>query len=543
MLFTGLEKIESIELVDTPEKIPIITEKNISDIVLDFELSDFQLLRAIEFYYETKGEETLELINRLLSLYNVTMSFKIFQYIKGICLIEKLPLVMRLYLSKEICGYKHDESCYSILGNLCNVMKQHKVCTTSRVEYITVLFKSSEQYDLALSLFSDIIDDLTLENKYRFSLIKQLSTEPLQNHFYLRFLSNRNNEGVYRVLSGQTIIIKNYELQVVQQLLHELSEDKTQEYNLRADATDVLLRYGDEKYKAIAKDTIETLGGVTGKPTTIYENAQNAHTSSIEESAVSILSTLYSEPLYKTTEGRPIDFEFVQANILERIGENKTITAVLNRINLDVAQYSKLHITLKTALILVYSFILSRNEDDLFKNLIAELTESHGICSTGIMERIANTLSGYDDFMVSISFEDQIKGNLHGRLNARIKNIDKIPCIHSKLCDCIETSCYASKTTGPRDGKCGSCATCQKKECIHVCDGDKCGWNLEFQSKALMEMTIPSRKPKERVNFLRVYRLYISDIMEEMKKEFDGYIDLTSFDLYFRKAMMDYDCA
>ena len=161
------------------------------------------------------------------------------------------------------------------------------------------------------------------------------------------------------------------------------------------------------------------------------------------------------------------------------------------------------------------------------------------------MERIANSLSGYEDFMVRISFEEQIKGNLHGRLNARIKALTTVGCLHSKLCDCIETSCYISKlTVNKRSGEpCGKCANCLKKDCIHNCTGAECNWNTDFQAKVVEEMIIPTRKPQLRVNFLRVYRLYISEIMEEMRTEFLEYIDLTSFDLYFRKAMMTYDCS
>lgn len=552
---TQLETLETIATNDDNHKIiPEFSEKNIGEMVLDFELSEQQLLLAMEFYYSQKGEETLELINRLISLYNVSQSFKILQYLKGVCLLESLPLEMRLYLCKELCGYKYDENCYSIMSTLCRHMKENKVCTTSRIDYILVLFKSKDQAGVATSLVSEIINDTKLSCKYRFSIIKQLPSEDLCNSFYVEFLKNTNNEGMYRVLAGQTTMIKKYDLETVQRLLYELSIDETQEYNLRADATDVILRYGDAFYKSLAETVIKTLGSVGGKPSTIYENAQNAHISTIEESAVAILSSLYNEPIFKDEKGEAITFDYVQADILKRVNETQKyiIAAVLNRISLDQALYSKLCISLKNALTLVYSYIL-RREHGLFNNLVSELIESHGICSTGIMERIANSLSGYEDFMVRISFEEQIKGNLHGRLNARIKNLANVKCIHSKLCDCIEGSCYVSKMSiNKRSGEpCGKCANCLNVYCIHECnkgcnEGDNevdCDWNTIFQEKVFSEMIIPTSKPQLRVNFLSVYRLYISEIMEEMRKEFLEYIDLASFDLYFRKAMMNYDCA
>lgn len=511
---TNIENIERLEATADAIKLPVLTEENIHDIVLDFELSEQQLLSAMEFYYSTNGEETLCLINRLISLYNVTQSFKIFQYMKGICLLDKIVLEMRLYLAKEICGYS--DTCFPIMGQLCSVMKENAVCTTSRIDYILVLFQNKEQVTLATALFSDIINDMSLGSKYRFTAIKRLESDDLRNGFYVEFLQNSKNEGMYRVLAGQATIIKKYKVGITQRELYMLSMDESQQYNLRADAADVLLRYGDAEYKLLAGTVIKELGNVTGG-TTIYENAQNAHTSSIEESAVEIFSTLYNT---RDETSNELTFDFVKNSILEKVTveeEKHIISAVLTRINLDQALYSNLHISLKNALLLVYSYMLQHDES-LVENLITELRESYGICSTGIMERLANSLSGYESFMIRISFEDQIKGNLQGRLNARIKNLRNIGCLHSRFCECVD------------------------KSCIHVCNKD-CTWNTDFQALVMDEMTISSNKPQLRINFLRVFRLYISEIMEEMREEFLQHISLTSFDLYFRKAMMSYDCS
>jgi hypothetical protein len=168
------------------------------------------------------------------------------------------------------------------------------------------------------------------------------------------------------------------------------------------------------------------------------------------------------------------------------------------------------------------------------------------------MERIINSLSGYKDFIVKISFEEQIKANLAGRLNARIREIPKLTeCLHPKFCDCksyeckepqpqLDLSVFVSReddTIQPKVNK-------VNKICSHVCSGIPCEWNALFQERILEEMTKTTRYTKDRINFLNIYRMSLSSILEEMRVEFvPEYIDLVSFDLYFRKAMMDYDCS
>ena len=103
---------------------------------------------------------------------------------------------------------------------------------------------------------------------------------------------------------------------------------------------------------------------------------------------------------------------------------------------------------------------------------------------------------------------------------------------------------------------CGECALCLGKDCVHKCDGGApasvgpsfvgpsfvgCSFNSDLTDLIFEEMLIPSNQPQKRRNFSVVYRLYISEIMEELREEFKDFIDDVSFDLYFRKAMMNYE--
>jgi hypothetical protein len=313
----------------------------------------------------------------------------------------------------------------------------------------------------------------------------------------------------------------------------DIANNKTVEYNTRADATDVVLRYGGDVYKEIAKNIIIELGkNGNNVVRNIYENAQNAHNKDVEQSAIESLEKLYTK---RVITNEKLDFEDL-ANELISQGFSKT---TINRISLDNATYSKLSITLRSALLLVYSYIKeSTYKDILLERLKEELYESEGICSTGILERIVNTLTGFDDELgLRISFEDQILGNLSAKLNAKINSIISYDCIHTKICDCKAMACMGRLA---KYKKCGSCVVCTKKECVHVCN-EKNNCNEELVDKVLEEMIIPTKFYNKRTTFLRVFRLYISDIMEEIRNDFKDDIDIPSFDLFFKRAIINYE--
>ena len=64
------------------------------------------------------------------------------------------------------------------------------------------------------------------------------------------------------------------------------------DYNLRADATDILLGLGNEEYKTLAREMINLLGN-RGK--TIFDDQQNIHNTHIDESTEPILKIIFSK--------------------------------------------------------------------------------------------------------------------------------------------------------------------------------------------------------------------------------------------------------
>ena len=123
------------------------------------------------------------------------------------------------------------------------------------------------------------------------------------------------------------------------------------------------------------------------------------------------------------------------------------------------------------------------------KRLLEELVESANKCSSGYASRLVNSLSGFTDMNITISFEDQVCSNLEARLTNKIRMID----------------------------------------------------NEEYMEKILNEMTIPVLLYNLRSNFLRFFRENISKIREEMYQEFRHYMEDVDYDFYFRKAIIRWE--
>ena len=303
-------------------------------------------------------------------------------------------------------------------------------------------------------------------------------------------LTSDSNDVYYRILAAQYLLVEcsscidsEERTNILEQLLC-FAKDVDIDYDRRADSADILLGCEEDYFSKAGAEIIEHLGStVDGKKITVkslFHNAQNVHTDAITESANQTLEYLSAIPLKKigcSDDGvcmsRNIDFDYVSYQILQllrtkanqsfintdpghefkeckycgtRFTSNDTdeefaseacrasfsrdsnVKFALNRINLDRALYSKYNSTLVDILMKVYTYISGHEfEDELLDRLIQELNEMAYTCSSGFATRILNSLSGFGEFNISISFGDQISGNLIGRMNARARTVIDSP--------------------------------------------------------------------------------------------------------------------
>jgi hypothetical protein len=174
--------------------------------------------------------------------------------------------------------------------------------------------------------------------------------------------------------------------------------------------------------------------------------------------------------------------------------------------------------------------------------LIEELEDMSGTCSSGFLSRLINTISGFGDFTLRISFTDQIISNFVGRLNYYARKItdEDSPFRTDLLYDVIELYVYKKEIHLKYPD-----AVSMKKlidEYLSVNRYEKINNILEdFEEEVINEMMLETTKFNDRRHFLMFFRQYMLRIREELYEEFKEYVSDTDFDLTIRKAISSYE--
>ncbi len=308
----------------------------------------------------------------------------------------------------------------------------------------------------------------------------------------------------------------------------EFAENPLNTENQRADAADTLMHLGCQTMKDKGKNIILTLGYGNRKINTLYTNSQNVHNEELESSILELLE-FFAEYTTLLINRIPITFQQVRRQI-ENLSTSKydkeKIELSLNRIQVDRVLFSKYNISLETLLIKLWSYIQNNPEykEQLLQRLLEELQDMSGTCSSGFASRIVNVVSGFGDFNLRISWEDQIVSNFNGRLNAMVRNITLEESIY-------RNEHYDTISSLQKDNKDLEMEVDMEVESI-----------LEsFSQCVLEELPLRSSEPYKRKNFNFFLKHSFPIIRQEMYEEFSPFLDDTTFDLYFRKALMHYE--
>ena len=493
-----------VDLIDDIKEInEIINENDHRETIFDFSLKNDTRIRALELYYEINRDNSIEVINKITGIYQFSGSKILEKYLIDICKNSNLSSFLKLECAKSLQIFDEDKNLgYEVLNMVCENMID--IPTPCKINAIFLLMKSNTFIDNALNYFNRVINNPLLECDYRYGIILSLENQDIKNKIYYitesckSFLNNIYNMTLYRILSSQYLLRDKNVLeetkQIVQDILLSFCNDNTLDYNLRADSADTLLRYGSEERKLIARDIIILLGRNNVEIRTIFSNSQNVHIEEIEKSILEIIEYLNTLPVL-LIDSNDITFDYISKKLekdIEKREENDSdkIKISLNRINIDRTLYSKYNCSLNSIFIKVYSYIYSHESKDIMINrLLEELIDMHGTCSTGFVSRLINTISGFGDISIRISFEDQIISNVFGRLNAKIRELN----------------------------------------------------DEDMKEKIIEEMSLTNSSMLNRKHFYKFFRDYIPSLKEELYKEFNAFITDTDFDLYMRKAIMVYE--
>jgi len=648
---------------------------NLPKIVTDLSNSIEKRINALEQYYAQNGDNAIEIIRTLASMYQMSGSKLIERFFYTICskaviisAFLKVEAAKCLLDYEEINGAENNNDRkllgYNALDHVC--CKLSEMPTPCRIEAIFILMKSEKHRTNADFYFKEFIRIDSLECDYRYSTILSLENvgademkqelyeysgkeEILENFFSLLtkwmlphmkktkrncryILSKLSYEEVknlyinifpekecgkewfiesaqlefffynkipiyYRIISGQYLLkisnMLNKRRDSVEKQMIDFAECEDIEYNLRADAADILITFGSEVARNKGKEIIMQLGRINGPVRTIFENAQNLHTEKVEESVSETLEYLSTLPINNNN----IDFDHVNSHVEKMLKEelesiqklhsntgitckchvnsthdnfcsevckefydkNEKITVAMRRIFMDRALYSKFNNSLINILLKIYNYIQIQEDESiklqLYKRMLQELEEMSGTCSSGFASRLVNIISGYGNFNIRISFEDQIISNFSGRLNAFARTITSADSVFrlDKIEDVVELCLLEDDKIELRTNielKLNPEESIEKKPKIRNIVIYFLSENREekieeciqyFAETVFNEMAIKSSMYSKRRFFGLFFRTYVSKIREELAIEFKEFVTDTDFDLFFRKAIMMYE--
>jgi hypothetical protein len=506
-------------------------------------------LKQLTGMYEFSGVKNLQTylvaiatkstISSLLKIDAVRSLFSFQEYEEIIHKKDDEELVSIKEMSNESIRNKNKERqkvAYTTLAHVCNNFDDN-IATPYKVGTIMDLMKNEEYFTDCLKSFMKIIQDSRIDNKYRYKTIISLENadikckEKYSYYFLFEFACNKNNDNSFRILSIQNLLnncnlLTQIEKEQLCNILQDCASSSTNEYNVRADASDTLINNGiNEEYKTTGRTIIKELSESFGKVRILYDNAQNVHVSNIEKSASEILlflKTIETERNYSTVYDE-----------ISCYSQSNDVHLSLERILLDKNLYNNMK--LSDIVIKLWAFMNTHeHKEELIKRLIEELEEMSGTCSTGFFTRLVNSISGFEENLnLKISFEDQIVANFVGRLNKKAKEIihPSSPFHNEKKQEVMKL--YLDKNNLWKDQELDKRIKLLLETEIEIIQ--------DFSDTVLIEMSESSNNWQKRLSFLLFFRTNFSILRNELWEEFKTFITDTDFDLYFRKAIYTYE--
>ncbi len=394
------------------------------------------------------------------------------QHLRGNAQKNIIDLMIKLAKSSDLNGHQRTmtavclynycfiEHCYDCFFTLA----MDKLLNVKyRVEACRYLFASGEDVNLQTSqeCLLEIIEDTNLSSEYRYGVIagfiSKTGISTLLNFGKLKvpsnpdfvyalqtaFFYNNTNNVRERILSGQYMlqmesdIVPDSEKRDVANILLSFAQNVEYEQDIRADAADVLMREApDSSFIEKARDIIKELGysqlsgkSVSSRIKTIYSNSQNVHNEQIAECVNKFIEDIIVEKNRKKLQTPEFSQVHTDITKLSKIYYTEPediffIARALNRLSVDTASFTSYKATLCDILCNVVARIETYKKDKkivLQKRLLEELKDMSGTCSSGYASRLVNVLSVFDANL-RISYQDQIKSNIDGRLKAMIRD-------------------------------------------------------------------------------------------------------------------------
>lgn len=212
-----------------------------------------------------------------------------------------------------------------------------------------------------------------------------------------------------------------------------IADDKNETVYARAECADMLANFGEGNEVFFGKKIMEELGTLYDESLhkTIYTNAQNVHSETIQESIIKIIRSLRKEfSNIKSVQTQQYTLEDIQKDLENELNKEEKkydLSSFFFRVMTDPSRYERL--SLADILILVYYKIQTFSDyikQTCIKRLLEEVKESDNTCTTGYLSRIINVLSGFvegEDFVLRMKPQDELRSAIFARIHASIRGL------------------------------------------------------------------------------------------------------------------------
>lgn len=367
-------------------------------------------LEAIEYISKNYKEDIQEVIRKIIGIYELYELNSYELLLIDIVLKSTIDTIFKLECCKVIYQYNKSQGqllIYKIYDKLYNIETPLKIEVCNMM--LTNLIYLNENSKYIRKIFEDKIDI-----KYKFKILTTLKNnieidKTYKLRAYIYFIENHINDYDINIIYSIEYLISEFKFMKYIDLCISYGKNKNISLELRSNAIDLILRYGN---KELGNELLKDISYDNKKINNIYTNKQNVHNINMEKSI--------SKYLIETLNNIKINEKDI--DIIFNLDKSQSFINSMNRILIDNSIYTG-NQTLKTILLKIWKIIETSENKDLLKNrLIEELKECDGVCGTGYLSRIVNIMSAYG-FTMNIGFEEQIKSNVFGRLNKMIHDI------------------------------------------------------------------------------------------------------------------------
>jgi len=232
----------------------------------------------------------------------------------------------------------------------------------------------------------------------------------------------------YKIMSAKYILsqVEVPNRNMYHQFLASIATNQEMEICYRADCADALKNLSwTEEMKEIGNKVIDELGSLyeENKIQSIYNNAQNIHSESIQQKTNESLRMLISEQ-YNTRDSCSTDIIFQE---LSKHPKKIILQKVFYRLMTDPSKFE--NCLLMDIMKMVWNKIsVSSQKATLIQRMMEEMIDMDaGGCSSGYCTRLLNVLSGfYDNYSpVKITYKEQLRNQIFAHFDTSRKLLNK----------------------------------------------------------------------------------------------------------------------